>query len=383
MKTSNILTLKKFLLIILILFFLFKSGFAQSPCSIQYTFTVSGDSTTCQYTFTPNIPTQGVCSITWDIESSGYYGIPCDPSNITANPLTYNFCFGGNYKVTMWVHFCNGQSCYVSQTVYIGCVDADKCDPDPDRVDDISNPKVEVTYISPDTCNFNSVQTVTGCMFSATPGGNYYISCGWRWALRVHPTSCNYWTYYVQYDSIRSCGNYSCIRRTLDTNVLCIKAYIDRPIYIVATANSCCLPAGYQRGLYWTPTPASGNYNPIGDPTPTVSTLCTAYRNCPNYTYCIENPQDLNQTSGWPATCFSGGGFSEQRLSKIDASQFAKQQHVEIYNLQGGKLFDGLWKFTAHPSAGNVVFPGTIKSGIYFVNFVDLQTSVKLVNIKE
>ncbi|MBK8449264.1 MAG: T9SS type A sorting domain-containing protein [Saprospiraceae bacterium] len=348
-----------------------QSMYGQSACSAQYDFTMVGDSNTCVYTFTPNTfpGSPSVCSIDWVIGSTGTYGLACDPGPMTANPLTYSFCFDGYYNITMNVRFCSGAYCYVTKVLYVRCLGATKCDPDPNRITSIPDPKVEITYIEPDTCNFSSGSPVSGCMSYGNGMNGYYISCGWKWAIRVHPSSCNFFTYYVQYDSIRSCGNYSCVTRSLDTNIICIKAYIDRPIYIVATAFGCCIPAGYQRGYIWTPSPDGGVYTIIDDPDPIVSVYCSAYRHCTNYTYCTENPQTMNQTSGWPGTtCFWAGNKTEQRDNLKAVEHFNIEQNIVIYNIQGKEVFKGRWIF-GDPSNLYLNWPDHITSGLYFIKF--------------
>jgi hypothetical protein len=360
--------MKHIFLFALVLFLEYVSS--QSPCPSTLDFTNTGNSTTCEYVFTPdttNTP-KHICSISWTIYSYGNYGVACDPGEITANPLTYTFCFTGFYQVTMYVHFCDGSSCYVSKTVQVGCAGGVVCDPDPERDSIIPDPKVEITYLEPDTCDFNSISPVSGCMYSSNPNNRYYISCGWKWAIRVPPGNCNLFKYYVQYDSIRACGYYSCVRRNLDTNLICIKAYIDRPIYIVATAESCCLPEGYQRGYYWTPTPSAGVYNTISDPDPTVSTYCSAYRKCPNYTYCMTNPITMNQASGWPATCLWGGSQLEQRNVIVSETELNELKQIIIYTSDGKEIFRGKWKF-GDPSSLHLNWPSHIRQGLYFVKY--------------
>ncbi len=345
--------------------------YSQSPCSAQYDYTMAGDSNTCVYTITPVLPLShpSICSITWTIASHGTYGIACDPAEMEADPLTYSFCFDGYYDVKMIIHFCSGQSCYVIHTVYVRCLGATTCDPDPDRITSIPNPYVTITYLQPDTCNYNSTNPVSGCMNKPNGTGGYFVSCGWQWAIRVPPTNCNYFEYYVQYDSIRGFGNYSCVTRyIIDSNFICINAYIDRPIYIVATAKNCCLPANYQRGYYWTPTPAQGLYNIIDDPTPTVSTDCSAYRHCDDYTYCPDNPIEMDQPSGWPATCFWGGSKIDERLKLNSNDLLIIEQDIRIYSIDGKELYRGKWKF-GKSSDYILDWPTGIKSGLYMVNF--------------
>ncbi len=350
---------------------------SQSPCPADtFDFTITGDSTTCVYTFTPDttLTHKHICSISWEIKSHGTYGVACDPDQIVADPLTYSFCFDGYYDVTMFVHFCDGSVCYVTHTIYIRCLGATTCDPDSDRITSIPNPFVEITYLQPDTCDFNSNRTVPGCMFSAKGSGFYYIACGWKWAIRVPPGNCNDFIYYVQYDSITSCGNYTCTTRYLDTNIICIDAYIGRTIYIVATANSCCLPIGYQRGYYWTPVPNCSCYNSgctcyttIVDPTPTVSTYCSAYRHCDDYTYCATNPIEMDKTTGWPIThCFGNGKRIEQRDFTNSYKSLINDQEVTIYDINGIIVFKGKWTFLDLNSQG-LKWPRQITNGIYFI----------------
>ncbi|MBK8483619.1 MAG: hypothetical protein IPL31_04540 [Saprospiraceae bacterium] len=72
---------------------------------------------------------------------------------MTANPLP-TICFDGYYNITMNVRFCSGAYCYVPKCS-MRCLGATKCDPDPNRITSIPDPKVEITYIEPDTCDFN------------------------------------------------------------------------------------------------------------------------------------------------------------------------------------------------------------------------------------
>jgi hypothetical protein len=343
---------------------------SQGPCGVTYDWSVTGSATTCTDTFYPSIPVSpAVCNITWIISSSGDYGVACDLTEFDTDTLIYRFCFDGYFVITMRVYFCGGGYCDVTKTVYISCLEGDECDPDPERASTPADPSVEITYIKSETCAVRQLP-VSGCMSVSAGGGNLYISCGWKWALRVPPNiyDCHAWTFYVQYEKINSCGSHSCDLIYLDTSITCIDAYIDQTIYVVATANSCCLPDGYQRGKHWTPTSSAGVYNTISDPNPTVSTLCTAYRDCPSYTYCVSNPITLDETSGWPATCFGGGSKVEQRIKIKLNNDLSREQDIVIYNVQGIEVFNGKWKF-GDPSQLHLNWPKQIESGLYLISF--------------
>jgi hypothetical protein len=361
---------------------LFANSIYGGTCNGNYTFSY-GTYINCTYWFLPSVPgSPTIDHITFRVSSTGTYAASCDTARkqISSDTFGFRFCFSGNHDVTMDITFSGGSTCTVTQTINVTCTGADVCNPDPARSEPITNPTVEVTYLSPDTCNFNSVNTVNGCMSSQIGGGssNYFIACGWQWAIRVPPSSaaCHKFTYYVQYDSITSCGNYTCVQRAFDTTVICIRAYIDQTIYIVATSSSCCLPTGYQRGYYWTPTPAGGVYTTIDDPTPTVSTLCSAYRHCNDYTYCVQSPQTMNQTSGWPGSCFTGGGRTEQRYFIQSDDNFTKEQEVIIYTIQGIEVFRGKWRF-GDSSNLYLNWPSGIGSGLYLVKFQDAKKGLK------
>jgi hypothetical protein len=383
--------MKKITLLLKALSFFLAFLFANSiysqgtPCGLGYSITVAYVNN-CNYTFTPSLPggAPAVDWYHWTIGSPGSYGITCDTfaTSAGAPTLNYSFCFSGNQVVTLFINFQNGTTCYVQTTVNVTCTSGIGCDPDVQSAS-IPDPLVEITYVGPDyTCGnmAGSGWHGSACMYQAAGGGGFDYACGWKWNVRIVPSTanCEYFLYHMQY--IESSGgpggncDSSCRYITLTPGTdYCISAKIRESIVIWADGAHCCIPASYQTGYIWTPTPNCGQPGTICGPTGIVG-VCGNSR-CPLRGNCTENQTAMNNTSLPLTHCFTGPKRTEQRISSILNENANIEQFVLIYNVQGDVVYKGKWKF-GEASMAFLNWPSGIPFGLYFVRFQNSKDGV-------
>jgi hypothetical protein len=215
-------------------------------------------------------------------------------------------------------------------------------------------------------------------MYEAIPGPLFNIACGWKWAIRIVPSSynCEMFSYSMKYidpgSGSNNCGSTCTIISLTPGTEYCINAKQDEDIIIKAVANVCCLPAGYERNYTFTPTRTASS---IGHPNTTYG-QCMAYR-CPLSGSCSEDQVALNSAGPITLSCFTGKQDPQQRDKSDKGNNVNIEQDIIIYNIQGIEVFRGKWKF-GDITNYQLNWPIRIGQGLYLVKFQNSESIFKL-----